>query len=140
MEIQVDRFKLLYLVRRPQPVGGKTIGVWQGIFTFNCTAAIFTNVGIICFTIPALENWELAYNNRYLTFTFSVLLLIGLQWVLVVGIPDHEEKYEILMKRHKDIVEHKLMPGQRQEVNESNANLPNFTINTGNVDNLTSVS
>lgn len=140
IEIQVDRFKLIYLVRRPHPLGSKTIGVWQGIFSFNCTAAIFTNVGIICFTIPALENWKLAADNLYLSYTLSVLVLIGFQWLLQFSIPDISAKYTNLLKRHQNIIEKKLVAGSAARIPEIKESIPNFNVITAGLDQPTTVS
>lgn len=139
LEKQVDRFKLLYLVRRPQPLGSNNIGIWQGIFTFNCTAAIFTNVGIICFTIPALEHWELAANNIYLTYTLSVLVLISFQWLLQVSIPDIPANYSTLLKRHKNIIEKKLHKSKQYFRSKTHKSMPNFTIYIEDFSHLTTI-
>ena len=130
IETQVDRYKLLHLFRRPQPLGGKNIGVWWYIFTLNCTAAIFTNVGIICFTIPALEYWTLAYENIYLTYTISVLILIVFQRIVQISIPDVPQNYKTLLNRHKYIIEKKLTPENKNQAKESYEKIPNFNIIT----------
>ena len=134
IEIQVDKFKLVHLVRRPNPIGGKTIGVWQSIFTFNCTAAIFTNIGIICFTIPAMSQWSLTRDNMYFTYTLSVLVLLGVQWLIQVGIPDMPKNFSNIFKRHKHIVEKKLFNKAENESISKNFNLPNFLVHASPLD------
>ena len=111
LEIQVDKFKLLNLVRRPQPMGAKDIGTWWTIFNFNCIVAVFTNVALLVFTAETFEDWEVSSENKYVTFIFFSFILLGFRGWLRSGIPEIPFKYQIVLKRHQAIVEKYLRAG-----------------------------
>ena len=50
-EIKVDRFKLISLLQRPIPLPADSIGRWLWVLECISNAAIFTNAGILCFTL-----------------------------------------------------------------------------------------
>jgi hypothetical protein len=129
IELQVDKLKLLYFVRRPNPIGAKSIGVWQGIFTFNCTAAILTNIGIICFTIPAMSKVELTKDNLYFAYTLTVFILLALQWMIQFLIPDIPKGFSQVFKRHQHIIEKRLFQNDQGTFEDKDSHLPNFHIN-----------
>lgn len=104
-EIQVDRYKLLYLVKRPIPLGSKDIGTWKTIFNFNSIASILTNAALICFGLPTFENFQLAKDNRYLIFSIFCLIMLSLRVIVSVIIPDIPLKYDIVTKRHAKIAQ-----------------------------------
>lgn len=103
-EIQVDKYKLLHLVRRPQPMGAKDIGTWWFIFNFNCVAAIFTNLAILCFTLPTFDDWLLAKENIFVTFALLSFTLMTVRALLRQVIADVPENYLNVFKRHEAIV------------------------------------
>ncbi|CAG9311621.1 unnamed protein product [Blepharisma stoltei] len=107
-EIQVDKYKLLHLVRRPQPMGAKDIGTWWPIFNFNCIAAIFTNLAILCFTSRTFEDVAFINDNIFVVFALLALILMVVRYLLRVIIPDIPENYMNLFKRHQTIVERHL--------------------------------
>ncbi|CAG9311107.1 unnamed protein product [Blepharisma stoltei] len=102
-ELQVDKYKLLYLVRRPQPMGARGIGTWWAIFNINCVIAIFTNVALLCFTMPTFDDWQVASDNIYATFAVFSICLIVFRSFLQKAIPDIPEKYLYVFKRHQNI-------------------------------------
>mmetsp|Transcript_23431 Transcript_23431/g.62937 ORF Transcript_23431/g.62937 Transcript_23431/m.62937 type:complete len:1015 (+) Transcript_23431:163-3207(+) len=50
LELRGDAFKLLRICRRPLPEKAEDIGIWQTIFSITIVFAVWTNVGIVCFT------------------------------------------------------------------------------------------
>jgi hypothetical protein len=111
LEIKVDKLKILLLVRRPQPMGAKSIGIWWSIFQTTCIISIFTNCAVLCFTAQTFKDWDFAQTNIFIAFGLSVVFLLMFRgWVRTV-IPDMPEKYELILKRHQLIVE-KCLKGQ----------------------------
>jgi hypothetical protein len=105
IEIQVDKLKLLRLVRRPHPMGAKNIGTWWVIFQTTSIISLFTNSAVLCFTSPTFEDFEVAEDNIYITFAiFSGSLLAFRAWLKKV-IPDISSKYETAFKRHQSVVD-----------------------------------
>ena len=104
LEIMVDRFKFVTLVRRPLPSGARTIGIWWGIFQSTTLIAIFTNAGIFCFTAPTFDVLITDNVLRFIPFALIVIVLLVFRELLKRLIPDISEKYEILMKRHQHLV------------------------------------
>jgi hypothetical protein len=105
IEIYVDRYKLLYMVRRPIPMGAKNINNWKTIFMFNSIAAIVTNAAIICFTMPTFNNWESASDNKFLIYACFCIFMLFLRAAVAFGIPDIPLKYHLISKRHGKIVQ-----------------------------------
>ena len=60
IEMNVDKLKLVKLVRRPIPMGAKNIGMWQNIIRFLSFLSIFTNTAILVFTTDTFESFEWA--------------------------------------------------------------------------------
>lgn len=105
IEIQVDKLKILRLVRRPNPMGAKNIGTWWWIFQTISVISLFTNSAVLCFTSPTFDDLDIARDNIYITFAiFSGILLVFRVW-LRAAIPDISSKYETVYRRHKNIVE-----------------------------------
>ena len=121
-EIQVDRYKLLNLVKRPIPLGSKDIGTWKIIFNFNSIASILTNAALICFGLPTFENFPLAKENRYLIFSIFCLIMLSLRVIVSVIIPDIPAKYDIITKRHAKIAQ-KFIKGWEFSDNKAEAKL-----------------
>jgi hypothetical protein len=105
IETYVDRYKLLYLVRRPLPLGAKNINKWKTILMFNSVATIVTNAAIICFTMPTFANWESAENNKFLVFACFCIFMLLLRAAIAFGVPDIPLKYRLILKRHQKIVQ-----------------------------------
>jgi hypothetical protein len=105
VEIQVDRFKLLNLVRRPIPIGAKNISSWKTIFVFNSITSIVTNSALICFTLPTFKNFDLAERNKFLIFSIFCLIMLGVRSFIAFAIPDIPMKYDVISKRHRKIAQ-----------------------------------
>ena len=105
IEIHVDRFKLLYMVRRPLPSGARDISSWKAIFIFNSYASIFTNAAIICFTSNTFIGWQAAEDNIFLIFAIFCISLLLIRAFVSFGIPDVPLKYQVIYKRHEKIIQ-----------------------------------
>jgi anoctamin-10 len=103
IEIFVDRYKLLHMVRRPMPIGAKNINNWKIIFIFNSVAAIFTNAAIICFTMPTFNNWESAANNKFLIYACFCVFMLFLRVAVAFYVPDIPLKHNLIVKRHEKL-------------------------------------
>ena len=104
LEMAVDRFKFVTLVRRPLPTGARNIGIWWSIFQNTTLIAIFTNAGLFCFTAPTFDSTFSTRILRFIPFALIVLILLIFRAILKRIIPDISEKYTILTKRHQHIV------------------------------------
>lgn len=105
LEMLVDKLKILKLVRRPIPLASKDIGSWYSIFSNICALSIVSNTALFCFTLPTFQNWKGAYDNRSLIFVVVVAFLFFVRSELMSWIPDVQEKYEVIQRRHEFIVE-----------------------------------
>ena len=105
LEMLTDKIKLLKLVRRPIPLACKDIGVWAQIFSAICALSVLSNTALFCFTAPTFTNWKAAQDNSYLIFVIVVAFLLILRSQLMSWIPDVEEKYQTVQRRHEVIVE-----------------------------------
>jgi hypothetical protein len=103
LEVAVDRFKFVTLVRRPMPTGARNVGIWWSIFQNTTLIAIFTNAGLFCFTAPTFDNTFSSSVLRFIPFALIVLILLVFRAILKGIIPDISEKYTILAKRHQHI-------------------------------------
>lgn len=68
LELRGDAFKLLQICRRPLPEKAEDIGIWQTIFGITIVFAVWTNVGIVCFTedILTYTTFEKSGDGYYL--------------------------------------------------------------------------
>ncbi|OMJ84573.1 hypothetical protein SteCoe_14313 [Stentor coeruleus] len=105
IETYVDRYKLLYMVRRPLPLGAKNINKWKVVLVFNSIASIVTNAAIICFTMPTFSNWESAKNNKFLVYACFCIFMLLLRAAIAFGVPDIPLKYHLILKRHQKIAQ-----------------------------------
>jgi hypothetical protein len=105
VEIQVDRFKLLNLVRRPVPIGAKDVSTWKTIFDFNSIASIVTNAALICFALPTFKDFPWARENKFLIFSIFCLLMLVARGFIAFGVADIPRKYDIVSKRHSKIAQ-----------------------------------
>jgi hypothetical protein len=105
LEISVDKFKLLNLVRRPMPAGAKNIGTWWTIFNITGIIAVFTNSAVLTFTAPTFSNTDFFKDNLYIPFMILVIIQLGFRSWIRSMIPSISEKYKTLIKRHENIVE-----------------------------------
>ena len=101
-ELHVDRYKLLWLMRRPQPVGAGDIGVWWGILQITIMVSIFTNAGIFCFTARTFED-HLTDTEFFIPFVIIVVCLLGVRTWLQMLIPDIPRELRIVGQRHDHI-------------------------------------
>lgn len=139
LEIKVDKLKIVSLVRRPQPMGAKSIGIWWSIFQTTCIISIFTNCAVLCFTAQTFKDWDFAQTHIYVAFGLSVVfLLVFRSWVRTV-IPDIPEKFELIIKRHQ-LISEKCLKGYQddntklqEECKKINPRIYCTTVNTSTI-------
>lgn len=56
VEVQVDKYKLMKLTKRPVPLSANNIGMWALIIDIVTTISIFTNMGVFCFTLSTFHS------------------------------------------------------------------------------------
>jgi len=86
VEIRVDAWKITSLCQRPLPKPAEDIGSWQTVMQIMGTAAVITNVALICFTSSLLDN--LNGTERFVVFACMEHFLIGFKVFLEVAIED----------------------------------------------------
>lgn len=118
LEMLTDKLKLMKLVRRPIPLATKDIGTWGNIFSTICALSIISNTALFCFTNPTFKNWKAAEDNNYLIFVAIIAFLFIFRSQLMNWIPDVEEKYETVQRRHEFIVEKYLRGAPSTNVHE----------------------
>lgn len=76
LEIRVDAFKSIALMRRPMPKRAKDIGVWLPIINIISKIGIITNGAIIAFTSEFIPRLVYKYRNNslegYVDSTLSI--------------------------------------------------------------------
>jgi hypothetical protein len=87
LEIRVDAWKLSNLTRRPNPNRASDIGVWRSIIVTVAYAGVFTNSGIIFFTMNVMHDH---YLNIYGFLILEHAIIFGM-YLINVFIPDVPE-------------------------------------------------
>jgi anoctamin-10 len=89
LESRIDSLKLCTIIRRPEPIKSKSIGVWKQLFLFVSLCGIFTNTAISIFTTGLLNDIDPRY--KVLLFIFvenSMFLVAAVMWTMVSPVPD----------------------------------------------------
>lgn len=105
VEIGVDRFKILYLFRRPTPLGAKTIGQWSNVLDSLTMISILTNSALLCFTLRAFDDWPLFGQDPFIPFILLVAGMLASRKIVRFLIDDIPENYASVMKRHDRAVD-----------------------------------
>ena len=114
IEILVDKYKLITLVKRPVPLGASSIGniyiyiyiitcfylgIWQMILNSLSYIGILCNVGILTFTLGVIED------QKYITFIFLCFSLILVKYIISLIVPDIPTAFQNIRKRHEIVIE-----------------------------------
>lgn len=102
-EIQVDKTKLMYLSKRPNPVSTSGIENWYYIFEFIAFVSIFTNVAILVYTSNSY--FELDTYDKTVLYMSLVFFYIMVKLIITRTIPDYSKKVSQLQKRMGYVVE-----------------------------------
>ena len=87
--LQVEKYKMLDLFRRPFPSGAKDIGQWFKVLEFTSNVALITNFGVLCFTLPTFHALEFQWE-----FFFACLMVIfSLKWLVQSKFNTVSQKY-----------------------------------------------
>ena len=103
LEIEVDRFKLVRLYKRPMPQGAADIGNFYNIFDFLSMIAIFSNVGILVFTSNSYA--QFSETEKWIFFTGLTFFYVVIKMAIISLVPDIPEKTVEIRNRHKYITE-----------------------------------
>ena len=102
LELRVDRYKLLWLMRRPQPEGISEIGIWWYVLQSTLIIAIITNAGLFCFTAHTFQD-SLSSSQLFIPFVIIIVVLITVRSWLQALIPDVPSELQIIARRHDTI-------------------------------------
>lgn len=86
------------MYQRPIPAGAQDIGSWMGIFQIMSVLSVITNGAIICFTMTVL-NGQASPAGRVWIFIGFLIVLICIQFIVQLAIPDVPEEVEVQKKR-----------------------------------------
>ncbi|KAI9161069.1 hypothetical protein LWI28_014134 [Acer negundo] len=76
MEIRVDAFKLLTILKRPVPRASTTIGAWSNIFQFLIVMSICTNSALLVWLYDSEGKWKIEPGLAAILIMEHILLLI----------------------------------------------------------------
>lgn len=102
-EVYVDKEKQLRFLRRPIPKNTADIGAWYFVLEITSYASVFLSVGILIYTTNSY--YEMSTFWKLVFFTLMVLGFLFIKMFIAALIPDEEEKYVQLQKRHEYIKE-----------------------------------
>ena len=103
--IRIDRLVLLKLLKRPIPEKANGIGLWKEAMENITMAAIFTNSGIMCFTLRVFDHWEISKGTGLIPFMLMVALAFVVRKIVKGIIIDKPGRYKKVWKRHKYLVD-----------------------------------
>lgn len=106
-EVQVDKYKLMKLTKRPIPLSANGIGIWAMIIDIVTTISIFTNMGVFCFTMSTFRDVD-DQDVRFYTFIGLILFFMALRYIIAYAIPDISENMSLVIRRHEYLVEKSL--------------------------------
>ncbi|EGR32656.1 hypothetical protein IMG5_075400 [Ichthyophthirius multifiliis] len=100
LEIQVDKIKLIYFVRRPFPTNACDIGPWVKILEIISFLSIFTNI----VDIQNTQNMELLQQKQQIAFFTLLVIFLFFKYIVTILVKDVPEISNIIKKRHKHII------------------------------------
>jgi hypothetical protein len=102
-EIQVDKSKLIYFFKRPNPISASGIDYWYYLFELISFIGIFTNVAVLVYTSNSyfeLDNYE-----KMVLYMALVFFYITIKLIITRMIPDYSRKVYDLQKRQLYVIE-----------------------------------
>lgn len=107
IEVQVDKYKLMKLTKRPIPHSANGIGVWAMIIDIVTTISIFTNMGVFCFTMSTFKDVD-DISVRFYVFIALAIFFMCLRYLVSYAIPDISENMALVKRRHSYLIEKSL--------------------------------
>jgi len=102
VELKVDGFKLFELVRRPLPRNAEDIGNWFNMISALTWTAMFTNGGLVVFTMGAFDDPPGYFGNlpRWVYFVFLAGTMCMIKILAGLIIPDIPEEISVAEEHH----------------------------------------
>lgn len=129
-EMEVDKYKLLKLYKRPIPYGAKSIGSWMNVIEIISYLSIFTNLGLLCFSTNTF--YELSINYKFVIFGSLSIFYCAFKIILDKILPDVPTKIQELNKRLKHVSEKLFMVYLKKETKYSLDKKVDFNIYVSN--------
>lgn len=104
VETVIDRKKLLEYTRRPIQQSAKSHGIFTLLIQVIAFWAIFSNLGIVCFTGDAFGSGD----KQFIGFLWTNVLFYIFRFVLQEMIPDEKETTYNIRKRHTIVIKRTL--------------------------------
>lgn len=140
VELRVDGLKLFELVRRPLPRSAEGIGNWFNVIGAISWTSMFTNCGLVVYTLGAFDDPPGYFGNlpRWVYFIFLAGCMLSFKAFAAFVVPDVPHNI-ILSEAHQDWVRNKLVEDRmtdksmvvRDTVSISAVNLDVDDANTG---------
>jgi len=99
VELRVDGFKLFELVRRPLPRNAEDIGYWLHVIGFISWTSMFTNAGLVVFTLGSFDQY-FGTLPRWVYFAFFAGVLCLFKVLVQALVPDVPEMISIAEDHH----------------------------------------
>lgn len=103
VEVRSDGFKLLLSFRRPWPVGAEDIGSWYTIFDIIGVLSIFSNAGIISWTMDLMGDSMSGSSRLAIFIGFVLIALLGRQITSQLLRPAKQDYVKIQLARQEYI-------------------------------------
>jgi hypothetical protein len=97
LEIHVDAFKICVNRKRPKPYPADSTGMWAYFMAAQSTAAVVTNLALVCFTTKLLNDYELV--TKLFIFVLFEHLLLLMKSLVQQLVPDTPEQVSLLSAR-----------------------------------------
>mmetsp|Transcript_21771 Transcript_21771/g.36403 ORF Transcript_21771/g.36403 Transcript_21771/m.36403 type:complete len:780 (+) Transcript_21771:27-2366(+) len=78
-EIRLDGYKMLYLTKRPLPVGAEDIGTWLDIMQLTSIASVITNAALVVYTMDLTNNFsDVGQLWIFIGFQYTIFVIMGI--------------------------------------------------------------
>jgi hypothetical protein len=104
IEIRAYGYKLLIYSRRIIDRGSEDIGAWFDIFRIISDIAVFTNAGLIFYTVSIFKD-ESIIRRMWYGFLFVVVLYLLRHFIGMASTGDYAEEVSIQLQRQEFIIE-----------------------------------
>jgi len=116
IEIRADGIKLLKYSRRVIDRGSEDIGAWFDIFKIISDISVFTNAGLIFYTVSIFDD-QSTIRKMWYGFLFVVVLFVFRHYMGMASTGDYADDVSIQLKRQEYIVK-KIIKREHDEVED----------------------
>lgn len=124
VEMRIDKYKLVYLTKRPVPNGASDIGIWKIFIEIIIYISIVTNAAYLTLTGRVFST-KISTNLQI--FVYSVFICWSIKTFVYFIVSETPKRLITIMRRHENIL-NKLFSSRNSGKTESGAkvNLTTF--------------